>query len=164
MKFFLSITAIVLFSLSASAQIKSATLTAGGLTCSMCSKAVYKALQKVQSVQKVEADIDGSAYVITFRPGALMAPADLKKAVERAGFSVVRLTLTAEIPAPLTASQVLQVQGSSYRIINAGTETISGTRTFIVVDKSYLPDSEYNRWATQTAGDNSGSAVYHIIL
>ena len=49
-------------------QIQSATLKADGLTCSMCSKAIYKALLKVPFVQSVTPDIEGS--VCPFRPTA----------------------------------------------------------------------------------------------
>jgi hypothetical protein len=39
--------AVMLLSLGSYAQFKSASLQASGLTCSMCSKAVFKALEKV---------------------------------------------------------------------------------------------------------------------
>src|SRR6187401_816631 len=74
----------LLLAISSFAQIKSATLSASGLTCSMCSKAIYKALGKVSFVKSVDADIEGSKYQITFKDGAVIVLDDLKKAVEGA--------------------------------------------------------------------------------
>ena len=49
------------------AQIKSASLTASGLTCSMCSKAIYKALLKVPEIKGVSVDVEKSVYKVTFK-------------------------------------------------------------------------------------------------
>lgn len=163
MKKFL-LAAIMLLSLGANAQIKSATLTASGLTCSMCSKAIYKALLKVPFVQKVDADIEKSAYTITFKPGESVSPAALKKAVEGAGFSVAQLKLTAEVPnATVTANDKIPIQGSVYRVINAPKTPLHGTQTFTIVEKSFLPDAEYKKWV-KTAGISSSLGVYNVAL
>jgi copper chaperone CopZ len=49
---------VVLLAVNSQAQIQNATLQASGLTCAMCSKAVYKALSDVAFVEKVKADIE----------------------------------------------------------------------------------------------------------
>ena len=43
----------ILFCVSSYAQVTNATLTASGLTCSMCSKAIYEALKKVNTIEQV---------------------------------------------------------------------------------------------------------------
>ena len=50
----------LLITVAASAQIKSVSLQASGLTCSMCSKAIYKSLSAISFVQSVDSDIKNS--------------------------------------------------------------------------------------------------------
>jgi len=162
------------------AQIKSARLTASGLTCSMCSRAIYKALTKVPSISKVDADIEGSSYQIIFRPDANVNLDDLKTAVEHAGFSVASLEVTAHFPPTSIANDThLVYAGNTYHFLNVPTETISGDLTFKVVDKKFLPDAAYKHYASFTTmkcvetgrmsvcctkGSLAGSRVYHITL
>lgn len=74
-----------------SAQIESVSLKADGLTCSMCSKAIYKSLLKVATVKEVEPDIKNSSYTIYFKKDQLVKLEELEKAVEDAGFSVASI-------------------------------------------------------------------------
>jgi len=66
MKYCFTIVLIASFLMS-SAQIKSAKLQASGLTCAMCSRAVYKALMQIPSVDKIDVNIQNSTYSINFK-------------------------------------------------------------------------------------------------
>ena len=157
--------AAMLLSIGANAQIKSANLTASGLTCSMCSKAIYKALLKVPFIQNVDVDIEKSTYNITFKPGENVSPAALKKAVEGAGFSVAQLKLIANVPnTTVTPDAKLSIQGSSYRIVNAPKQALSGTQTFTVIEKNFLPDAEYKKWIKTAGIESSAAGVYNVAL
>ena len=57
MKSFFVIISIALFGLQSNAQFTNAALQASGLTCSMCSKAVKTALEKVPFVEKVQVNL-----------------------------------------------------------------------------------------------------------
>lgn len=165
---------------SSFAQIKSATLSASGLTCSMCSKAIYKALQKVPSVKTVSPDIEGSKYEITFKEGTNIVLDDLKKAVEGAGFSIASLKVTAGFPPTAIANDShIEYGGATYHFLNVPSSTISGDKTFTVVDKKFLPDADYRRYAKYTTmkcvetgrmascctkGGAMGTRVYHVTL
>src|SRR4051812_18333585 len=83
------------WSLSVHAQITNISLTASGLTCSMCSKAIYKSLSKLPAVEKIDVDIDKSSYILSFKPRATIDIGDFKKAVQDAGFSVASLSIRA---------------------------------------------------------------------
>jgi copper chaperone CopZ len=74
-------------------DIESVSLKAGGLTCSMCSKAIYKSLMKVPSVSKVDPDIENSSYTIFFKKKQPVKLEDLREAVTGAGFSVESLVV-----------------------------------------------------------------------
>jgi copper chaperone CopZ len=163
MKKFLFVVAMLL-SLSSFAQIKSANLTASGLTCSMCSKAIYKSLVKVPTIQDVKVDIKNSSYLITFKQGEAISLAALKKAVEDAGFSVAALKVTANFEkTEIGPDAKISLQGSSYRFLNSSKQTIQGVKTFTVVDKNYLPASEHKKYAKNIT-TKPGSGVYHVTL
>ena len=90
----LIIIALILFSFTAKAQVKGVTLQASGLTCSMCSNSIFKALQKLDFVDKVDANIKTSSFEISFKPNAVVDFDKLKAKVEDAGFFVANFTVT----------------------------------------------------------------------
>ena len=71
--------------------IKKVSLVASGLTCSMCSKAIFKALSKLDFVEEVKVDIEKSMYILTFKNGKKVEVDQIKTAVTDAGFSVQSL-------------------------------------------------------------------------
>jgi len=71
--------------------IKKVSLVASGLTCSMCSKAIFKALTKLDFVDEVKVDIELSKFVLTFKSGKTVMIDQIKSAVADAGFSVQSL-------------------------------------------------------------------------
>ena len=73
------------------AEIKKVTLVASGLTCSMCSKAIFKALTKLNFVEEVKVDIEKSMYILAFKSGKKVEIDQIKSAVTDAGFSVQSL-------------------------------------------------------------------------
>ena len=141
----------MLWSMSSIAQIKSATLSASGLTCSMCSKAIYKALEKVPFVQSVDADIEKSSYTIHFKEGQKVVLDDLKKAVMNAGFSVASLQVTAAFDNAEVANDThINIGGSVFHFLNVTKQTLQGDKTFTVVDKNFLPASERKKYKQYT--------------
>jgi copper chaperone CopZ len=73
------------------ADIKKVTLVASGLTCSMCSKAIFKALSKLDFVEEVKVDIEKSMYILAFKTGKKVEIDQIKSAVTDAGFGVKSL-------------------------------------------------------------------------
>lgn len=71
--------------------IKKVTLMASGLTCSMCSKAIFTALTKLDFVEEVKVDIEKSMYVLTFKTGKKVELDLIRLAVTGAGFGVQSL-------------------------------------------------------------------------
>lgn len=71
--------AMLLWGVPALSQIKSATLRASGLTCSMCSKAIFKALEKVSFVKSIDADVEKSRFMVLFKEN------DKRKTISRCG-------------------------------------------------------------------------------
>lgn len=145
--------ATILFAVSniSLAQIKSAKLTASGLTCSMCSKAILKSLQKVPFIQDVQANIEQSSYTITFKTGLPVFPDVIKKAVENAGFSVASMQITANVPALNVSNDAhASVVGLNLHFMNVAQKQISGEQTFVLLDKGYLPSKDYKHYSQYT--------------
>lgn len=81
--------AIVLFiSTSIQAQINKSEIIATGLTCSMCSNAIYKQLQTLSSVAKIDTDLNTNTFTVSAKNNQTLDPVQLKDAVEKAGFFV----------------------------------------------------------------------------
>src|SRR4051794_41027824 len=75
-------------SMTTRAQVTKVSLQASGLTCSMCSNAINKALKTLDFVDKVEADIKTYTFDISFRPASSVDFDKIRQKVEGAGFSV----------------------------------------------------------------------------
>ena len=179
MKKLLFIAATLFAATSSFAQIKSATLKASGLTCSMCSKAIFKSLQKVSFIQSVDPNIEGSTYAITFKANSKVVLDEVKKAVENAGFSVASLQVTASFPKTEIANDAhVNLGGTNLHFLNVKAQTIQGDKTFTVVDKSFIAAKESKRYsqytkmscfqtgmmaACCTKGQASGR-IYHVTL
>src|SRR5215212_4574601 len=86
--------AAIAWSMAASSQVTKVSLQASGLTCSMCSNAINKALKSLDFVDKVDANIKSSTFEITFKPNSKVDFEKLKNKVEGAGFSVAGFTAT----------------------------------------------------------------------
>src|SRR3954452_12707239 len=93
MKTFFLFTAIVL-TMATKAQVSKVSLQASGLTCSMCSNAINKALKTLDFVDKVDADIKTYTFEISFKANSNVDFDKIKKKVEDAGFAVSRFVVT----------------------------------------------------------------------
>jgi copper chaperone CopZ len=171
---------LTMVALSAQAQISKATLQASGLTCSMCSKAVKSALEKVSSVEKVMVDIKSQQYKISFKADQKVELDDVKKAVEDAGFSVAKLQVTANVEtSKLEKDQHLQIGQSTFHFLNADNRVINGETIFTVVDKDFVPAKEFKKYSGLTrlqcvqtgkiescckADGATQARVYHVII
>ncbi len=178
-KLFLAVL-ISITALPAIAQIKSATLTASGLTCSMCSKAIYKALVAVPFVQSVTVDIDNSSYAIQFKEGEKIILDNVKNAVTGAGFSVAAMQVTANIaPTEVANDTHIDIGGSTFHFVHINKQVLQGLVSFTMLDKNYLPKTEHakNRKYTKMACYETGymasccpgtkspdKRVYHVTL
>jgi copper chaperone CopZ len=134
------------------AQIQTISLQASGLTCSMCSRAVKNALEKVSFVEKVQVDIKNQQYNLSFKPGSDIDPDALAAAVEDAGFSVASLRVTAQITEPVTAQkdEHLLIGGQYFHFLNAVGQPLSGMVSFNLVDKSFTSAKENKKWSAKS--------------
>ncbi len=135
----------------ANAQIKHIDLTASGLTCSMCSKAIYNALLKVKYIDKIDVNIEASTYSISVKNDAPVEIDAIKKAVQDAGFAVASMKITANIPSTTIENDThLDIAGNTVHFVNVAKKDFSGDLTFKIVDKNYVTIAEHKKYGKFT--------------
>ncbi|MEY4150123.1 MAG: hypothetical protein RL555_727 [Bacteroidota bacterium] len=151
MKKILIAIAIILVAASANAQITKAELTATGLTCSMCSKATYKQLTSIPEVEKVETDLNKTAFILYFKNGSSVNPGELKQKVEDAGFSVGELIVVfnfnnqkAENNSSFTRDNI------TYTFMDTKPGVLAGEVKVKVLDKGFVVEKEYKKLLKMT--------------
>lgn len=83
---------IPLFSLSQD-KVK---FIAGGVTCSMCSNAIHKALHSDKDVLKIDPNLETQEWNVEYKQGTYTLD-KLKKSVESAGFSLNKVYFNGEL-------------------------------------------------------------------
>jgi copper chaperone CopZ len=141
-----------LFSLSVNAQVKKVSLQASGLTCSMCSNAIFKSLKSIDFVEKVDANIKNSSFELSFKPGATVDFDRLRKKVEDAGFFVAAFTATINFEHIKVARDThILVDGNYYHFLNDKEQLLDGEKRVQLLDKGFVPAKEYKKNARLTA-------------
>jgi copper chaperone CopZ len=112
----------------------------------MCTKAIYNSLQKLPAIEKVDADITNSQFLITFRKEVSVDPDQLKKAVEDAGFSVSRLKMTGYFDnIKINNDSHIELGGRTFHFIQSKDRVLNGKQTITIVDKNYLSAKEFKK-------------------
>jgi copper chaperone CopZ len=167
--------------LQSQAQFTSATLQASGLTCAMCSKAIYKSLEKLPFAGQVQSNIKESSFTIQFIKGVVVDLDAIKNAVTAAGFSLANLKVTAQFNGEEIKDDAhLKLAGENIHFVNVKPQTLSGLRTFQVVDKNFVNDKTYKKYAGLTRLEciktgymqncclkdaaKSDSRIYHVTI
>ncbi len=162
------ISSIILFaSVVANAQITKAELTATGLTCSMCSKATYKQLTSIPEVEKVETDLNKTAFILHFKNGSAVNPGELKQKVEDAGFSVGELIVVFNFNNQKAENNSSFTQDNiTYTFMDTKPGVLAGEVKVKVLDKGFVVEKEYKKlskltkqYPTYATVDNNS---YHI--
>src|ERR1700680_2780101 len=97
MKNILTILLAVTTSLTAVAQLEKAEFQASGLTCSMCSNAINKALKTVPFIENVQTDLNKNIFSIHFKKNTAVDLDVIRKKVEDAGFSIAKFWIVADL-------------------------------------------------------------------
>lgn len=145
MKKILLVIAIVL-SMITTAQVNSVSLQASGLTCSMCSNAINKALRTLDFVLDVDADIKTYTFKISFKPNSVIDFDKIRKKVVDAGFTVY--AFIADIyfnNVQVRKDWPVIVQDKKLLFINAVDQVLSGNKHVKILDKGFVSPKEYKK-------------------
>ncbi len=165
----------------ANAQIQKVDLQASGLTCSMCSNAINKALQSLDFVEKVNANIKNSTFEISFKQGVQVDLDKIKKKVEDAGFFVANLSATVHFDnVALMNDNHIDIDGTTFHFLNINDQTVTGDKTIKVLDKGYVTAKAFKQngqytlmecYKTGVAGSccaktglKEGTRIYHVTI
>jgi copper chaperone CopZ len=125
---------------SATAQVQSVELVASGLTCSMCSKAIFKALSALDFVAEVKVDIDKSSYILTFKSPDKVKIEQIREAVYDAGFGIETMQMTANFPKiKAIDEEVVSLVGYQFKWKLTEAKNILNPQKVTIVNKELLP-------------------------
>jgi copper chaperone CopZ len=162
MKKILLIAALV-FSIAANAQITKVTLQASGLTCSMCSNSINKALKTLDFVDKINTNIKSSTFEITFKPGKKIDFDLLKKKVEDAGFSVANFEANIQFNnVAVKSNQSVVVGDKTFQFVNIKDQLLNGVRSVKIIDKGFVSSKEFKK--NRVAMLPTGKGIYHATI
>jgi copper chaperone CopZ len=161
----------------AMANFTSAKLKVTGITCSMCSNSVYKALSSLSFIDKIEVDLQKSIYEITFKPGEKVVIDDIKDKVEGAGFSVGELIADFNFE-NLNVKKDLhyEYEGNVYHFVNVTEQTLDKCISVKFVDKGLTSSKEHKKYVglttytciksgkSQNCCIQMNQRIYHITL
>ena len=78
------------------AQIEKVSFQASGLTCSMCSNSIFKALKTLDFVESVDVDLSSYTFELMFKDKSSVEFDKIKAKVEGAGFSIISFIATVD--------------------------------------------------------------------
>ena len=133
-------------SVTAKAQVSTVSIQASGLTCSMCSNAINKALKKLDFVQKIDADIKTSSFEISFKSNSIVNFDMLRKSVESAGFTVCSFVANIHFDnVRVKDSLPVLFQGRTFVFVNNREHILNGDKQIKILDKGFVSPKEYKK-------------------
>lgn len=170
---------LLLIATVSNAQYRNIQLQAAGLTCSMCSNAINKALKPLPFISKIDTDLKNNLFLVTVQEGATPDFDLLRKKVEDAGFSVGKLTVEANFDNLQVANDMHStVGGKNLHFVHVKDQTLNGWVRVQIVDKYYIVASQYKKvkdytsmscYKTGVAGScckdlKQGERIYHVTI
>jgi copper chaperone CopZ len=131
------------FSVMTKAQVTSVSLQASGLTCSMCSNSINKALKTLDFVLSVDADIKTYTFEIVFKPNANVDFDMIKEKVEKAGFTVASFVATILVNnIQVVSGQPVTIEDKTFFFVGVKGQLLNGLTKVKVLDKGFVSARE----------------------
>ncbi len=146
MKNILLFSVILFAAIIANGQIIRAELTATGLTCSMCSKATYKQLTSIPEVERVEPDLNNTAFILFFKNGSAVNISNIKEKVEEAGFAVGELLVVLNFKNQQAENnKTFTLDNTTYTFMDTKSGNLTGEVKLKILDKGFVVEKEYKK-------------------
>ncbi len=166
---------------TANAQFSNARLEATGLTCALCTKAINSALEALPYIEKVDVDIVTTSFLIDFKSNTAVDIDGIRKAVEDAGFSVGKLTLTGQFDnVAVKNDEHVKINDHVFHFVKIKPQTLAGEQSVTIVDKNFLTAKTYKTYQKATSkacmttgkaadccdesGAKPGERIYHVTI
>ena len=179
MKYLKLLAIFCLISFSSFAQYKNMTIQAAGLTCSLCSNTINKALQTLPFIESVDTDLKNNLFKVTLKEGSTPDFDLIKQKVEGAGFSVAKLNVDVNFNGEQVSNDThVNVNGKNLHFVNAKGQKLTGYHNIQIVDKGFLVASEQKKmskkvtsacYQTGKAGAccndmKAGERIFHVSI
>lgn len=168
---YIMILVLAFLSFTATSQVRSVTIQASGLTCSMCSNAIFKALKSVDFVEKVDANIKTSSFEVMVKPGSDIDFDKLKDKVEDAGFFVASYIVNYQFnDLAVTNDQHVQVGKYTFHFLKVKDGKLTGEKKIRFLDKGFVSAKEYKKNGTLTkmacykSGMDNHTRIFHVTI
>ncbi len=136
---------------SSYSQISKATLQASGLTCAMCARSIFKNLESLPFVDKVDTDLNASSFLITFKPNSPLDIEALSKKVQDAGFSVASLTLSVSLNSVKVQQDSHVIIGDKFfHFVNVKPQVLNGNVGIRLIDPAFVSNKESKKFLSMT--------------
>lgn len=168
----------IFFWMNTSAAFTEARIKVTGITCSMCSNAVNKALTTLQFVNKVEVDLEKALFKVTFKSNEKVVIDELRQKVEGAGFSIGELIVDFNFSElEISNETFFPFENNSYHFIQVKGQILKGLVPLKFIDKGLTSPNISKKYSAQAkhpciktgnpkdCGENTGSAkIYHVTI
>lgn len=166
-----------------SAQFEKAEFQASGLTCSMCSNAIHKALKTIPFIESIQTDLNDNLFQINFVKGVPVNIDLIKKKVEDAGFSIAKFWVMVDFHNLACKNELhVNINGANFHFMNVKEKVLNGSQKLQIIDKNYVPSKEFKKYAAFTAmpcyqtgmmsncckahneNNSSSERIYHVTM
>ena len=121
-------------------------IMATGLTCSMCSNAINKQLKSYTEVDSIGTDLNPNTFTGYFKKDKSMQTKFLKKAVEKAGFFVGSMVLTAKFHTDkIEDNTTLKIDDATYNFIDIKNPVAHAEAKYRILNKGFITQKEYKK-------------------
>ncbi len=123
-----------------------------GITCSMCSNSVHKALSSLSFIEKIDVDLENAIFNLTFKQGEKVIIDDIKNKIEGAGFSVGELSAEFKFSGTsISKDYHYEFEGNTYHFVNVSDQKLDNAVSLKFVDKGLTSSKEYKKYAGLTS-------------
>jgi copper chaperone CopZ len=163
--------AVVLLSITARGQITKVSMQAAGLTCSMCSNSIYKALKTLDFAETIDANIKTAGFDITFKAGSKIDFDAIKEKVEKAGYTVAKFYVFVKVDSAVTfKDNHVVIGGCTFHFPGTKNQLQRGITKIQLIDKGFVTAKEYKKSKSLTkpesdkSGTENANRIYHATL
>lgn len=123
-----------------------------GVTCSMCSNSVHKALSSLSFIDKIDVDLQKAEFNLTFKPNTKVSMDEIKEKVEGAGFSVGMLIADFKFDnLSVSKDYHFSYENDTYHFVNVPDKTLNGVVSIRFVDKGLTSSKEHKKYVALTS-------------
>lgn len=161
----------VFIAVDVQAQVKNITIQASGLTCSMCSNSIFKALKTLDFVDNVVPNIKTSSFDISFKPSMEIDFDKMKAKVEDAGFFVAGFTIIYHFDNLAVVNDTHVTVGNLvFHFLNIKDGVLSGDKKLRLLDKGFVSAKEFKKNSGLTrmpcfkTGEENKKRIFHVTI